>query len=306
MTSGNRPLDLQWLEDFLALAETGNFSRAAQARAMAQPALSRHIRALEEWVGVDLIDRSEHPVALTAAGASLLPQVQQLLASLQAARIKAKAAHDQEGASLRFACTHALSLTFFPRWLASLETSLRLGPVQTMSDSFQGCLDLMNQRLVQFLLCYAHSSVSSQLDEECFPVQILGHDQLVPVSASDAKGEALYRLSDAGVVPILDYSDASALGRILKATMANRRHGNVSVVFTAHNAFLLKTMVLQGRGVAWLPHSLVAQELGNSSLHMAAPPAWQVPIEIRLYRQQNAMNTAAESLWNCTQASIDS
>ncbi|MDB5843756.1 MAG: transcriptional regulator, LysR family, partial [Polaromonas sp.] len=34
----NRPLDLEWLEDFLALADSGNFSRAAQARAIAQPA----------------------------------------------------------------------------------------------------------------------------------------------------------------------------------------------------------------------------------------------------------------------------
>ena len=56
MGPGNRPLDLEWLEDFLALAETGNFSRAAEARSIAQPAFSRHIRALEEWVGVDSYD----------------------------------------------------------------------------------------------------------------------------------------------------------------------------------------------------------------------------------------------------------
>ena len=54
MGPGNRPLDLEWLEDFLALAETGNFSRAAEARAIAQPAFSRHIRDLEDWVGVDV------------------------------------------------------------------------------------------------------------------------------------------------------------------------------------------------------------------------------------------------------------
>jgi hypothetical protein len=41
MGSDNRPLDLEWLEDFLALAETGNFSRAAEARVIA----SRRSRA---------------------------------------------------------------------------------------------------------------------------------------------------------------------------------------------------------------------------------------------------------------------
>ena len=68
MGPGNRPLDLDWLEDFIALAESGNFSRAAQARNIAQPAFSRHIKSLEEWVGVDLFDRTSHPVSLTAAG----------------------------------------------------------------------------------------------------------------------------------------------------------------------------------------------------------------------------------------------
>ena len=56
-------VDLEWLEDFVALAESGNFSRAAEARAIAQPALSRHMRSLEEWVGTELVDRSAHPGA---------------------------------------------------------------------------------------------------------------------------------------------------------------------------------------------------------------------------------------------------
>jgi LysR family transcriptional regulator, hypochlorite-specific transcription factor HypT len=297
MLLNNRPLDLHWLDDFVVLAETCNFSRAAQARAVAQPALSRHIRALEEWVGVDLIDRSGHPVELTAAGQTFLPHAHALLASLQAARIKAKAAHDQDSASLRFACTHALSLTFFPRWLASLETQIRLGPVQTMSDSFQGCVDLMNQRLVQFLLCYGHAEVSSQLDSEQYAMVTLGSDALLPVSAPTAHGAALFRLGSPGVVPVLEYSDASALGRILKSSQCARIDSNVSVVFTAHNSFLLKTMALQGRGVAWLPRTLVAEELRAGGLCLAADESAQVPIEIRLYRQKNGMSAAAEALW---------
>ena len=115
MGPGNRSLDMEWLEDFLALAESGNFSRAAQARAIAQPAFSRHIRSLEEWVGVDLFDRSAHPAGLTAAGQRFLPLLEQVLANLEAARIKARVAHDQAAASLRFAATHVLSIYFFPK-----------------------------------------------------------------------------------------------------------------------------------------------------------------------------------------------
>ena len=61
-------MNFLWLEDFVALASTGNFSRAAEERHMTQPAFSRRIRALEEWLGVVLIDRATHPAVLTEAG----------------------------------------------------------------------------------------------------------------------------------------------------------------------------------------------------------------------------------------------
>jgi DNA-binding transcriptional LysR family regulator len=44
-------MDLDWLKDFLVLAEKRNFSRAADARNVTQPAFSRRIRALEDWIG---------------------------------------------------------------------------------------------------------------------------------------------------------------------------------------------------------------------------------------------------------------
>lgn len=307
MGPGNRPLDLEWLEDFIALAQNGSFSRAAEVRNIAQPAFSRHIRALEEWVGVELFDRSAHPAALTAAGKRFLPLLEDLLASLEAARIKTCAAADQAAASLRFASTHALSLTFFPRWLGSIETRLRLGPIQTMTDHAQACEDLMGQRRVQFMLGYAHAAVPSRLDEGDYPVVRLADDVLVPVTAPDPAlpGRPLYEIGRGDMLPLLEYSEASALGRIMRARFrqlfgeAPQRRGMpaVSVVFTAHNAFLLKSMASAGRGVAWLPRSLIADELTAHALVPAGDAAWQIPIEIRLYRQRAAMTPAAEALW---------
>ena len=64
---------IAWLEDFLALIETGNFSRAAEMRGTAQPAFSRHIQGLEDWAGMPLFERERRPVSLTAAGRLLRP-----------------------------------------------------------------------------------------------------------------------------------------------------------------------------------------------------------------------------------------
>lgn len=310
MGPGNRPLDLEWLEDFLALAENGNFSRAAEARFIAQPAFSRHIRALEDWVGVELFDRSAHPAALTAAGQRFQPLLEDLLARLEAARIKTRAAHDQAAASLRFAATHVLSLTYFPRWLGELESQLRLGPIQTMSDSSHACEDLMLQRRVQFVLCHGHPDVPGRLDEAQYPVLRLAGDWLQPVCTPAGDGDLRPRHVLAGQgdapVPMLAYSEASGLGRIMRsrmpgvfgdgaATPAIAR--GVQGVFTAHHAGLLKTMALDGRGVAWLPRSLIALELEAGMLVAAGDDRWNVPVDIRLYRQHAEMAAVAESLW---------
>ncbi|XAH25272.1 LysR family transcriptional regulator [Xylophilus sp. GW821-FHT01B05] len=309
MGPGNRPLDLEWLEDFLALADSGSFSRAAEARAIAQPAFSRHIRGLEDWVGVELFDRSAHPAALTAAGKRFLPLLEDVLASLEAARIKARAAHEQAAASLRFAATHVLSLTFFPRWLSGVESRLQVGPIQMVSDSSQACEDLILQRRVQFLLCHGHPDVPGRLDEAQYPVLRLSDDVLMPVTAADAHGQPRHAIANAvnnanTPLPVLAYSEASGLGRIMRARMRGAfgeapspALPNVNVVFTAHHAVLLKTMALEGRGVAWLPRSLIAEELQRGQLVEAGGEPWQVPVEIRLYRQRAEMAAAAEALW---------
>ena len=313
MGPGNRPLDLEWLEDFLALAETGNFSRAAEARAIAQPAFSRHIRALEDWVGVELFDRSAHPAALTAAGQRFLPLLETILANLEAARIKARAAHDLAAASLRVAATHVLSLTFFPRWLVGMEARLRLGPIQTMSDSSQACEDLMLQRRVQFVLCHGHDAVPGRLDEAQYPMCRLADDRLLPVSAPQPGGKAgqpLHALGQPTPVPVLAYSEASGLGRIMRARMrgvfAEGADGPAAVVFTAHHAVLLKTLAQEGRGVAWLPESLIADELRTGTLVAAGGTDWNVPVQIRLYRQRAEMSPVAESLWELALAQVAS
>lgn len=300
MSIDQKPLDVDWLWDFIALADHQHFSRAADARSIAQPAFSRHIRALEEWADVVLVDRHSHPVALTDAGQEFLTQTRSIVAHLEAARIKARAAHDQSTARLRFASTHSLSLSFFPGWLTRLESRLRLGQVQTLSDSYEGCEELMQQRKVQFVLCYGHAAVPTKLDEAGYAMQPMGTDDLLPVCAPNAQAQALYRLDAGDLVPLLAYSDSSMLGRILaKAGLRAvfSQQAPTSVVFSAHNAFLLKTLALEGRGVAWLPRSLVQAELAQGLLLPAAPPEATLALEIRLYRQKAQMSVLAEQVW---------
>ncbi|MBB6123072.1 LysR family transcriptional regulator [Sphingobium subterraneum] len=72
-------MDLRQLRYFAAVGQVLNVSRAAVILNVSQPALSRQVQALEEELGVVLVDRSERPLKLTSAGAYLLDQALLLL-----------------------------------------------------------------------------------------------------------------------------------------------------------------------------------------------------------------------------------
>jgi DNA-binding transcriptional LysR family regulator len=75
-------VELRHLRYFEAVGKTLNFSRAAELLHIAQPPLSRQIRQLEEELGVQLIDRTARPLALTKAGSFFLQQSIQVLARI--------------------------------------------------------------------------------------------------------------------------------------------------------------------------------------------------------------------------------
>ena len=82
---------------FLAVAESLNFSKAAQQLHIAQPPLSRQIRQLEDELGVELFVRSNHRVQLTKAGRAFLDEGRKLI--VQAGHAAEAARHAQKGES---------------------------------------------------------------------------------------------------------------------------------------------------------------------------------------------------------------
>lgn len=76
-------IDLRLLRYFAAVAEEGNFNRAADRLHIAQPPLSRAIQQLEANVGAPLLDRSSRPLRLTDVGRLLYEQALQLLARME-------------------------------------------------------------------------------------------------------------------------------------------------------------------------------------------------------------------------------
>jgi epsilon-lactone hydrolase len=88
-------IELRHLRSFVAVAQELNFGRAAEQLYLSQPALSRHIRALEQLLGCQLLRRSTHRVELTLAGESLLDRARKVLSDVDEAVALAQSVGDE-------------------------------------------------------------------------------------------------------------------------------------------------------------------------------------------------------------------
>jgi DNA-binding transcriptional LysR family regulator len=73
-------MNIRYLRTFVAVAEQGNFARAANAVCLTQSAVSVQMRTIETQLGVELFDRTKRPAVLNANGESLLARVRELVA----------------------------------------------------------------------------------------------------------------------------------------------------------------------------------------------------------------------------------
>jgi DNA-binding transcriptional LysR family regulator len=107
-------MQMRHLECFLAVAEELHFTRAAQRLHLSQPPLSRHIRELEEELGVTLFQRTRRSVALTEAGRAYEQRVHAILSQLDQAREEAQRIQRGEMGTLTIGFVGALTYEFLP------------------------------------------------------------------------------------------------------------------------------------------------------------------------------------------------
>jgi LysR family transcriptional regulator, hypochlorite-specific transcription factor HypT len=301
-------VELTWLKDFLALARSESFSRAADERGVTQPAFSRRIRALETWLGAVLVDRDTHRIALTPAGVKFVEIADATVRAIEHGRKEVQEIAHSSRSSLRFVSTHALSLTVFPSLISDVQMrSPREVPVQLTADNMQAGEQLMLQGRAQFLLCHHHPAATTALDPRNFSSIALGRDCLIPLSLPDPAGGApRHALPGRPETPsaLLAYGEESGMGRIIAAAQgASGTVAHLAPIFTSHAVMVLAAMARDGYGLAWLPASLVQADIDAGRLVRAGDAQWDVPMEIRLYRPRARQSATAEAFWALVQQS---
>ena len=114
-------MNIQQLEYFKQLADTGNFTRAAKKIGIAQPALSIAIKNLEQRLGLNLINRSDKNDFLTAEGKVLYKSAVQLLANAQQVALQMQELKDLNSGVVRFGVSAMIGSYYFPEVLVAFK-----------------------------------------------------------------------------------------------------------------------------------------------------------------------------------------
>jgi DNA-binding transcriptional LysR family regulator len=293
-------MDTKWLEDFLSLAHTASFSRSAVERHVSQPALSRRIRQLEDWVGTTLVDRAIFPVRLTPAGAAFATAARDALRILHDIRDQNRGRQGVRANTLTFASAHSLSLTFFPRWIKDLEADLPGLRASLTIDhgATEPRVSALSDGARDFLLTYAHPAAPCLLDERNFADRWLGSERIIPVSAPGPTGEALHGLERDGDGPaqFLSYGAGSFMFHVVQDLIEIRRPP-LTTKYENSTAEGLKAMAIEGWGLTWAPESLVSEDLAKGRLVRAGGADWDLEVEIRIYRSTTNRRRIVERAW---------
>jgi DNA-binding transcriptional LysR family regulator len=294
-------MDIDLFEDFIILADELNFSAAAARRNVTQPAFSRRIQMLEQWIGAPLLRRTSRSVTLTQAGRVFYTRASSIVRDVKRAREDTRDTAGKAERSLAIAATHALSFTFVPRWMLQTIGHSSIGSASLVTDTYAECEQLLLSGDSVFLICHRRPETKNKLTTRQFTACTIGEDMLIPLSIPGPDGLPRFNLdtaSDLAPLPQLSYASASGLGRILDdyITQSDLRQ-KLEIQFRSDLAATLLEMVKEGQGIAWVPLSLAERELTSGQLLRAGSAMFEVPVEITLIRPTTRLSTHAEQFW---------
>ena len=290
-------MELKWLEDYLALAKNGSFSKAAEARFVTQPAFSRRIRSLENWLGVSLVDRSQYPTTFTEAGTVFLEQAESLTKQMYASRNHLTSLVS-DTAEIVVMSQHSLAVSFVPDWLQQIEPFIGDSLIRVNTDNLHDSLESFLAGSGDFLVCFSSSEVAKQLNRNDIETIQITADRIVPVTAVKEGGQPVYSVAQHSL-RWLTYPKETFLGSVLTPESLSEPNSDLKLNKVCENALAegLKALVEKGYGIAWIPESLVKKELASGQMEVLGSPLKSIELDINIYRFKGKHSAFSERFW---------
>jgi DNA-binding transcriptional LysR family regulator len=143
-------IDTLGLQGFVAIAEQGGFTKAAETLHITQTALSRRLQNLEAALGVKLVERTTRSVALTRLGQDFLPQARRLLGELTLALTEIQQTGRAQRGDVSVACVPTVGVQFLPRVIQEYSARYPQNRIKILDHSSADVVDAVLRREAEF------------------------------------------------------------------------------------------------------------------------------------------------------------
>ena len=284
-------MDIKLLEDFVCLARLENFTIASIERNITQSALSRRIKALEDWLDTRLINRDSKNFNLTMEGRVFLFEAEAIMRRLYNAREAVHSLHTNQEIEIAVAAQNSIAQTVFLDWAKLLEEKFSNIYIRLLSEKLAECIDLFTQGQADYLFCYTNEALTLPIDQNKFSSIIVGKEALIPVTIPDQNNKPMYTLPGSSTTPLpyVAYVHDSIFGQAVDQLIQDKFH-TCFLSRRYENAYshTLKSMVREGLGLAWLPESTVLPEFERGRLCRAGDKHWDIEFDVRLFHHHVA------------------
>lgn len=267
-------MDLAQLRTVICVAEVGSLSRAADILCSAQPALSRHVRLLEEELGVRLFDRHGRGMLITEHGRLVVEHARRIMGELDGI---VSGLADENGSMrghISIGMTPTLAEVLTAPLIAALQTAHPLSTCRVVSAFSYYLLDWTHRGEIDIALLYDPHSIKSLkaeflVEEELFAV--------APAGSGLSKDQPINirRLSQ---VPLILPSNRHSLRNIVDRA-ALEKGVVLQCPIEADSYSMLRALVRGGSGWTVLPTAAIAEDLERGAL-CSAP--FTTPIKRRI------------------------
>lgn len=262
------PIDMRDLEAFVAVAETGSFTAAAQRLLLTQPTVSARIASIEAALDTKLFDRAPGKVRPTPAGEVLLPRARALLRDREEAVEAVRGFLGQPGGTLRIGASSIPGTYLVPGAIAKLQEEHSALKVHLAIEDTDRTLEAL--RRGNFEMAVVGRPVREQGLEET----VVGEDEVVlvatPELARRSKESGKRGIAALEDLPLVLREDGSGTRAVALEALekAGAPADRLDVVLEIGSNAAAREAALSGAGAAFLSRLAVADQLAAGRLEI--------------------------------------
>jgi DNA-binding transcriptional LysR family regulator len=298
------PMRLEWFSDLLAIMDNDSLNRAAEKRFISQPAFSRRIRVIEEYIGVELLDRSRKPARLKPQVLDQKHKIQQLVNGIHELMQELQRSDNEPVNNMVIACQHAITTSIAPDLIKRVTDDIDLN-IRLRSANRDECYAMLMTKQADIMLVFSSKNEPLSSQEQYLDRCDLGNDYLIPVCASSELARVEKQL-EAGEINIVAYPADVFFGTLIDREVFPILRENVLIRKNTETALSLAVLqcALAGIGTAWVPSSLAKIELANGRLSNLSDRLPMVKLSIMAVRLKESKSAVENQFWEIISTAV--